>query len=545
MQRGDNMSYFLDEKTIRESFDNLNSIKYRSANELFSFLLLKAAGFDKLDFIDLGSEEIKKKVFNTAKQLAGLFTNEDIMNSSSHKHNFIDPFSMEKWGSGNPSEPLKKWANNRFKNNISGGGEQWKYLVIYDENDTGTVKEREKGIDKVIKETRKIPLDAIAVWFFRFSEFSHKASKSQLIQGFLSSFNIDNDEQARLFSSTNTININFNSEMTNPSEIREWIGNPKGSPQWIDDNLQVDMNAETNNFISGGNFTKFDANSAGNKDLSFLKSLLNSANQEIFMGAPGTSKSYMAEQLAKEFDHVERIQFHPQYTYQEFIGGQVLEKGNLVKKKGIFIKFLEKAISNQDESFLFIIDEINRANVSQVFGELIQLLDRDEHIKLSFDVDHKSIEKDYYLPANLKIIGTMNTTDRTVGRLDFALKRRFYQIHFYPDYNLLTDKVSLIDNSIAISDLLRKINENLVINLNNKEMVIGHAMFLNPSFSQQDGSFVWKKEEFCNLFNYLIEPIVEDYCDNNEELIHSILGDKLPNQLSGSEFYSALEEFVQ
>ena len=107
------------------------------------------------------------------------------------------------------------------------------------------------------------------------------------------------------------------------------------------------------------------------------------------------------------------------------------------------------------------------------------------------------------------------------------------------------DKVLLADNSISVADLLRKINDNLVTSLNNKEMVIGHAMFLNSRvIDKKTGKFVWGKEDFCNLFNYLIEPIVEDYCDNNGELIQSILGDKLPNQLNGSDFYSALEEFV-
>ena len=537
------MSYFLDEKTIKQSFDKLNSIKYGSANELYSFLLLKAAGFGKFDYIDLSKEEVKKKIFDSAKQLSGLFTNPDIMNSTKVKYNFIDPFSMQRWGSksDHPSEPLKKWAGSRFKNNIVGGGEQWKYLIMNDEDNTSLIKEREQGIDKVIKDSQKIPLDSIAVWFYRFIGFTHQAPKSQLVNSFLDFFNIDKDEQSRLFSSTNSIDLSFSNKMMDPSIVREWIGNPKDTPEWVNDNSSVDISNETKEPLSIGSFNANGIENTGNKDIGFLRKLLSSANQEILMGAPGTSKSYMAEKLANNFDYVERIQFHPQYTYQEFIGGQVLKNGNLIDQKGIFIEFLEKAMNAPQKSFLFIIDEINRANVSQVFGELIQLLDRGEQINLSFNDQSKS----YFLPSNLKIIGTMNTTDRTVGRLDFALKRRFYQIHFYPDYNLLMDKVLLADNSISVADLLRKINDNLVTSLNNKEMVIGHAMFLNSRvIDKKTGKFVWGKEDFCNLFNYLIEPIVEDYCDNNGELIQSILGDKLPNQLNGSDFYSALEEFV-
>src|SRR5690625_7726975 len=119
-------------------------------------------------------------------------------------------------------------------------------------------------------------------------------------------------------------------------------------------------------------------------------------------------------------------------------------------------------------------EEINRANVSKVFVEMIQLLDRGERLKLNFNEE----EMDYYLPDNLKIIGTMNTTDRTVGRIDYAIKRCFYQVYFGPDTGILIDKVKIEGNEFSVADLLTKINQNLFSVLNNKEMVIGHAIFL-------------------------------------------------------------------
>src|SRR5690625_449950 len=98
---------------------------------------------------------------------------------------------------------------------------------------------------------------------------------------------------------------------------------------------------------------------------------------------------------------MKRIKFHTKYSYQDFIGGKILENGYLKDKKGELIEFIEEAISGKehDKEYLLIIEEINRANVSQVFGEMIQLLDRGERLKLTFNVE----EKDYYLPDHIKI----------------------------------------------------------------------------------------------------------------------------------------------
>lgn len=534
------MSYYLSESTIKACYDSLQVLNYSSSSVTFQFLLLKSAGFSTLDPIDLDSSKIKDKIFNAATRLASLFTNEDVINDSKKKYNFINPLDLQSWNSkNNISEPLIKWSKTRFKNNVLGGGEQWKSLIYSSEDKTSTITEKQHGLNKIMKTNEKIPVELLAIWFFRFTKFSNKAPKSQLITGFYKYFNLTSDERETIFSNVSTIKLEYSGSMINPSSIRKWLGNPMDGMDWINSNMDVDFSSSTNESIPLNSFQDIMI-SAENRSFDFYLNLLNRVKQVIFMGAPGTSKSYMANRLATSFDYVRRVQFHPQYTYQEFIGGQILEKGSLKDKKGIFTKFLEKAYENPDKEFLFIIEEINRANVSQVFGELIQLLDRGEHIKLSFN----NKEFDYTLPNNLKIIGTMNTTDRTVGRIDFALKRRFYQIHFYPDYALLLDQVSIEGNEISVSDILTKINHRLVNTLNNREMVIGHAIFLNPISKNENGKYIWSKKDFCNLFNYIILPIIADYCDNNAELINSIVSGSLLNEKTGADFYKALEEFA-
>ena len=260
------------------------------------------------------------------------------------------------------------------------------------------------------------------------------------------------------------------------------------------------------------------------------------------MGPPGTSKSFLAVQLSESFNVVKRLQFHPQYSYQDLIGGKILEQGNLVDKKGELIILIEDAMleENKDKEYLLIIEEINRANVSQVFGEMIQLLDRGETLNLTFNDE----EKEYQLPTNLKIVGTMNTTDRTVGRIDYAIKRRFYQIYCKPDIGLLIDKVIVEGNEFSIAGLLEKINQNLFIALSNKEMVIGHAIFMKKFvYSSESNKFIWPKNDFENLFNYVVVPIIEDYCNGNIDLITSVIGEKLYRQDS-PDFINSIQEYL-
>jgi len=164
--------------------------------------------------------------------------------------------------------------------------------------------------------------------------------------------------------------------------------------------------------------------------------------QVIFYGPPGTGKTYAAEHLA---DHLigggqgftELIQFHPSYAYEDFMQGirpEPLPGGGLDYpiRDGRFLAFCRRAQDTEDHRCVLIIDEINRANLSRVFGELMYLLEnRERHIPLAAGGES------FAIPGNVRIIGTMNTADRSIALVDHALRRRFAFLRMGPDYEVL------------------------------------------------------------------------------------------------------------
>lgn len=533
---------YISQESIEKSYQTLTQTNFNYRTEFFYFLLLKHAGISQHDFITLTDDSVKQKIIDATKRLSWLFLDDANFQNKQAKYNFINPFMMAEWGN-QPSESIKAWAPLRLINNVTGGGKQWKKVLVADDNDANTIKLRHNYLEFFEGINIKYPLDATSIWFSRFSKFTNETPQSTINNEFYSYFNLTDEEKTYFFSTRTNISLSFESIPTDPQFIRNLIGNPKNNPDWLSSSVNVDRSVLVSGSTAFYTFQNGDAGNFGSsKDVYAYKSMLDKAKQAIFMGPPGTSKSYMANLLSQEFTKTKRIQFHPQYSYQDFIGGKILDQGTLKDHKGEFIEFLESAINDTiNDSYLLVIEEINRANVSQVFGELIQLLDRDEKLKLSFN----GIEEEYSLPTNLKIIGTMNTTDRTVGRIDYAIKRRFYQVYFGVDYNVLVDNVIVVGNEFSVADLLQKINSNLLNALNNKEMVIGHAIFLKEFVKDPSSSkYIWNLDDFADLFNYVVLPIVEDYCNGNVELINNVLGERLIEQLNGDDFVQAIQEFL-
>lgn len=534
-------NYFLSEQTIVQSYQVLTKEKFNYETEFFYFLLLKHAGLNRHSFITLTDDLVRQKINEATKDLAFLFLSEEHYQNRKVKNNFINPFSMSDW-SNQPSESIKAWSPGRLVNNVTGGGKQWKSILIDDTKDPNTIKLKHDYLNFFDGLNERFPLDAISVWVSKFKIFSREEPLSVLINNFYQYFDITDEEKKFFFSVKENVTLSYDTKIINPQIIRNLIGSPSQDPQWLEKVEGIDLAVVSNPdevTTQFGSATEFF--SQGMKSVHHYDDLLSKANQAIFMGPPGTSKSHMANEIARKFNFVKRIQFHPQYSYQDFIGGKILEKGNLVEKKGEFIDFLDKAMNDRSNKYLLVIEEINRANVSQVFGELIQLLDRNESLILSFN-DKEYV---YKLPENLKIVGTMNTTDRTVGRIDFAVKRRFYQVYFGVDYGTLIDMVLVEGNLFSVADLLRKINTNLFESLNNKEMVIGHAILLKDfTKDSQTGKYVWEIKDFANLFNYVLLPIVEDYCNGNTDLVSNVVGEKLHGELTGEAFVEAVQELI-
>lgn len=162
--------------------------------------------------------------------------------------------------------------------------------------------------------------------------------------------------------------------------------------------------------------------------------------QVILYGPPGTGKTYvamaLAEHIAGDARYTELVQFHPSYSYEDFFQGYrpvTTDSGNLSYelKDGPLRRIVDQAVGNPEFNYVLVIDEINRGNLAKIFGELYFLLEyRNRPIKLQYSRD----DNDFFeLPSNLFIVGTMNTTDRSIALLDAAMRRRFSFIQLHPD----------------------------------------------------------------------------------------------------------------
>ncbi|CBN57226.1 MULTISPECIES: AAA family ATPase [Kamptonema] len=256
------------------------------------------------------------------------------------------------------------------------------------------------------------------------------------------------------------------------------------------------------------------------------KNAINRKGQTIIQGPPGTGKTFIAERLAKHLigggdGFSDIIQFHPAYTYEDFIEGlrPITENGQLTYSivPGRFRQFCKKAEGREDTCVL-IIDEINRANLSQVFGELMYLLDERENTERFIIL---ASGEPFRIPTNVRIIGTMNTADRSIALVDNALRRRFAFIPISPNYELLQNYHNREETDFPVNKLigiLKDVNQAI----NNKHYELGISFFLTKTLAE-DIQDIWQME---------IEPYLEEYFFDNQTKMNKFLWNKIKDELS-------------
>jgi 5-methylcytosine-specific restriction protein B len=265
------------------------------------------------------------------------------------------------------------------------------------------------------------------------------------------------------------------------------------------------------------------------EDLEQLLERLQSKKAMILQGPPGVGKTFMVRKLAyalmKEIDNdrLEMVQFHQSYSYDDFVRGYRPvpgKAGSFVLQNGIFFEFCQKAIREPDREYVFIIDEINRGNISQIFGELLMLIEPDKRgpeyaLPLAYRTED---EPAFYVPPNLYLIGLMNVADRSLAMVDYAMRRRFVFITLKPQYESelfsqwLTERgmdphlVQLIVE--RMSRLNQEIREDPLLGENYE---IGHSFFLpkGDNFAGLD------KTWYRRVVRTEIIPLLKEYWFDN------------------------------
>ncbi len=553
------MRFFVTKESLQDSIDYFKSLNITKPEQLGLFFFFKSLGFSNKiykPFKKAGSLNAEEKLtlLDNLHKIGGIFSPDE----NGGKFTCLFPFSIMRVVRSNSFYN----GGSKFTNLISRARDTVDNTLVDIFLDKGAdedlFKLKNKYID-IIKEHclnsgERISKVHLSCWLYRFtpvhtpeeSTFAIDALTNRditrvLVKKMERFFNLIQVELDELMIDDLVKNeIVFTDTMISGRELRELLTFEGVTPE-----VQTEREADflSRDLITSEDFVKHVELRGDNPTIQEIYDVVLNTKQVVLYGVPGVGKSYLISSLEQNFDEVEKIQFHANTTYEEFIGGTSIKNGSLYPEAGIFLKSIISAKNNPEKRYLFIIDEINRGNISKIFGEAILALDREYEVKLmkSYTIgedDHESLD----IPENIYIIGTMNSADRSIALVDYALRRRFSFIKLVPNYDIVREKADLSDIKIDIEKLFKALNQKLFEVLNDENLLLGHSYFL-PKWLESDGKIKWTIKELRFLFNYSILPLMEEYSYGNKHTINKILGEKLSKIiLSNEEFEEAIIE---
>ncbi len=544
------MNYYVSKDNVIEAIEYFRNAGFEADDMLDIYLVGKSQGVTTTFPITYGKQlsgDKRDECLKAIWMLGGLFDSSEVC----RKRGLMFPSGFGKSVLYQPGTDFSG-AVGRVRDTIK---QKNIPMPVYNNNDsilTLRSNYRELLTENYLK-GNKISLSHLAAWLFRFTSFDFENEPDErkftrvVEKAIRRFFKITKNDFLWLFENdlSNKRLTPKDTGMTG-AEIRALFAFKDGENPEVQSSQ--DPNKTQSSVVGREEVERYLALNGDNPSDADIFDILKTKKQIVLTGVPGVGKSRYTQRLCTNdfFAHTKTIQFHANYAYEDFIGAETLKpEGNGTKvdtRRGVFLDFAVQAMKaldeKRDENFLFVIDELNRGNIAEIFGETILALDRNYEVTLSRTYEGVS---EFRLPENLYIVATMNTSDRNIAFLDLAIRRRFAFVSLLPNYDFLSEEVKL--ENVDLGNVLRVINQRILNTLKDPELVLGQSYFIPP---ENEGKFVWNYEQFKNQFNYVVLPTIKEYSFNEPSAVNTIVGEALGDGIQDiDEFKTVFEaEFI-